>query len=554
MHTVRRLRGKRTRVYTTQDAGTANASPSKRAKRSTTTYEGSSYTQRDDGLEGRRIYRLDHLPQMPVDILYETFGHLTPEDLLPLVRSNKAFRRLLLNRSSSVVWRVARRNVEGMPDCPPYLSEPKYASLIFSGHCCNCGVNDESDTDVLWAFNVRYCKVCKNAMLVLRRSSDLDINEILVLPHTSGPTRKGVATYYFHLPDLLRYSEIMSSEESQDFKEAYTVSEAEVTLQIIETVPSLDKFTTAIKRRRQAQARAAKGKRIQAISERLKNAGFEEDWVCLLGQRDEWLKFSKHPLVGNTEPLTDVGWEGIQTEIQELMKAFRERRLLVQYKETLINRLTAFKLRAMDIPKKTYSVCTNGGWVAPHFIDIFLLPEVRSIVDVPSETKLDHHDHERLCNILPALAEAWLSTVVAQLRAHVESQFRAESTGDLFQLAIASFRCSRCNVALRYPEVLSHDCCWRSLDFYRPEVQVRQYAGYEQSAFIVIHEFLWSCTALQWCPWADKFGMLLQVCGLDPMSATLEQTKTLDTKVNCTICVARGRKKPMSCLEAVRPL
>lgn len=30
---------------------------------------------------------------------------------------------------------AARRSIREMPDCPPYLSEPAYARLVFDVHC-----------------------------------------------------------------------------------------------------------------------------------------------------------------------------------------------------------------------------------------------------------------------------------------------------------------------------------------------------------------------------------------------------------------------------------
>ena len=41
-------------------------------------------------------------------------------------------------RSAAPLWRVARLNVEGLPDCPSHLGEPAYASLVFDTHCQVC--------------------------------------------------------------------------------------------------------------------------------------------------------------------------------------------------------------------------------------------------------------------------------------------------------------------------------------------------------------------------------------------------------------------------------
>ena len=33
------------------------------------------------------------------------------------------------------MWKVARSNVEDLPDCPAHLSEPAYANLAFFPYC-----------------------------------------------------------------------------------------------------------------------------------------------------------------------------------------------------------------------------------------------------------------------------------------------------------------------------------------------------------------------------------------------------------------------------------
>ena len=146
-------------------------------------------------LRGRRG-SLQDLPQMPLDVLYmvcftfepsytlftlysfQILSLLDPLDLLHLARTSKDFRNLLMSRSSISLWKVARLNIEGLPDCPPYLSEPAYANLAFDAHCHvriflfnhdlpgltylslkKCLKNGVYE--VIWEFRARYCKSCK---------------------------------------------------------------------------------------------------------------------------------------------------------------------------------------------------------------------------------------------------------------------------------------------------------------------------------------------------------------------------------------------------------
>lgn len=50
------------------------------------------------------------------------------------------------------IWVASRRNMNSMPDCPPDLSEPQYASLMFEHHCQVRTITpllDEEKTEIL---------------------------------------------------------------------------------------------------------------------------------------------------------------------------------------------------------------------------------------------------------------------------------------------------------------------------------------------------------------------------------------------------------------------
>ena len=67
--------------------------------------------------------------------LLQVFAYLHPMDLLTLARTYKQLRNILMTKHSKAVWRIARGNIEGLPDCPVHLSEPAYANLAFDPHC-----------------------------------------------------------------------------------------------------------------------------------------------------------------------------------------------------------------------------------------------------------------------------------------------------------------------------------------------------------------------------------------------------------------------------------
>ncbi|KAI0074572.1 hypothetical protein K474DRAFT_1601318 [Panus rudis PR-1116 ss-1] len=86
----------------------------------------------------RRYQRRKSLPELPLGIFYELLGHSTPIELLCLARTNKQFRQIFMRKAAARYWKAARENIPGLPDCPPDLSEPAYANLVFDPHCHVC--------------------------------------------------------------------------------------------------------------------------------------------------------------------------------------------------------------------------------------------------------------------------------------------------------------------------------------------------------------------------------------------------------------------------------
>ena len=61
--------------------------------------------------------------------------HLTPVDLLHLARTSKRLRSIFMNKAQRHLWVAARKNMDGLPDPPSELSEPRYAAVLFSPVC-----------------------------------------------------------------------------------------------------------------------------------------------------------------------------------------------------------------------------------------------------------------------------------------------------------------------------------------------------------------------------------------------------------------------------------
>ncbi|KAG1785897.1 uncharacterized protein HD556DRAFT_84031 [Suillus plorans] len=116
---------------------------------------------------GRKKKTLSLIVTMPIDILFEIFGLLEPVDLLHLSRTTKAFRKVLLSNNAVSVWKAARVNRGGVPNCMPGMSEVEWANLLFGGsQCYVCGTKGITRID--FGIRRRVCTSCLKKNLVYK--------------------------------------------------------------------------------------------------------------------------------------------------------------------------------------------------------------------------------------------------------------------------------------------------------------------------------------------------------------------------------------------------
>ncbi|KAK0209115.1 hypothetical protein DFS33DRAFT_1485350 [Desarmillaria ectypa] len=84
-------------------------------------------------------------------------SNFDPLDLLQLSSTIKDLRTVLLQHSSTFVWKRARQNVEELPPSPDDLTEPKFAHLLFDNHCASYL---RHTTHVQWESRTKYCRKC----------------------------------------------------------------------------------------------------------------------------------------------------------------------------------------------------------------------------------------------------------------------------------------------------------------------------------------------------------------------------------------------------------
>ncbi|TDL23822.1 hypothetical protein BD410DRAFT_787111 [Rickenella mellea] len=107
---------------------------------------------------------LSLLPTLAIDILFEIFINLQPNDLINIMYTSKEFRTLLASPNFTVIWKAARLNVIGFPECPADLSEIQYAKLAFDCHCYRCGQRTSNGPQ--WEVRALFCGECLEEILI----------------------------------------------------------------------------------------------------------------------------------------------------------------------------------------------------------------------------------------------------------------------------------------------------------------------------------------------------------------------------------------------------
>ncbi|KAG8994912.1 hypothetical protein FRB90_000306, partial [Tulasnella sp. 427] len=165
-------------------------------RKKTKTTAGAVKGKKGKGKVTARSMMKDLFSTLPLDLIYEVFGHLHPLDLWQLARTNKMLRTHLMSKRSISVWKTAREAVNPpVPECPKDQSEPQWAVLLFTHNCTMCGTPRIQKVD--WNLRLRGCEQCFKAHIVYRKTAkkrypDIEnLDDILdLLPWTNSKINK----------------------------------------------------------------------------------------------------------------------------------------------------------------------------------------------------------------------------------------------------------------------------------------------------------------------------------------------------------------------------
>lgn len=466
------------------------------------------------------------MPTMPLDILLEIFSHLHPRDLLSLARTNKPFRDFLMSRaSSSSLWRASRRNVEGLPDCPPHLSEPAYANLAFSPYCHGC---DKTNIhSIIWEWGVRYCNTCKKRLCteyfnVMRFRNKTQVEGVTPLELlTTGilaPGRDYGSMYQlYHTAEVLEINEAVDrlSEDMEGLREY--VENRKNRIKVIREHAALCARWQAQKvASRATELERVRKARLNAIVARLRDMGWSQD---LDKMGTSYYPLTRHPDVRVSRQLTDRGWLKIRDKLVAVMQTTQSRRLLNERRELLKARLRLFGIvvnRFYASPRRTEET-----ELQPGVTDIAVMPEVRRLLDVPSDIAVTLETLEPLRDELPTLIQRWQTEIREGLTQMLSQKLGNTHSSRLLDLAISYFECRVCKWAFRYPEVLAHRCPRSHGNSYGYDDTIA--TAFEWAIHSNGHPEPWSSTVFTVDHALEFSSIIVRVCGKDPDHATRQE-------------------------------
>ncbi|GJE86898.1 hypothetical protein PsYK624_029810 [Phanerochaete sordida] len=503
----------------------------------------------------RRRGKLAGLTELPIDVIIEVVMHLNPGDLLSLARTTKAFRDLLMRKSSAFLWKAARENLEDYPSCPEDMNEPGLASFLYTNYCSSC--LKPNVKWIYWEVRARYCKACA-AALDERLYRNLRLSTVVKegVPFTATERNRGLQAFLptFFLdeyqkegslpwitfePDLTKLRNALTAEPGR-YKEILDEHQQRMK-RIRECLSEMRKWHAQKLVARELELKDIRHERYADIIERLRNDGWGEDVDRIMDLEHGLAKFRDLPCVKEPRPLTDRTWANVSDTLVQWLEVSRAD--MIEEERLRVSRA---RLQIFDRVLGSVSPYRPG---EPSRVDVALgMPEIREVVERPPRELVTEESFAFLHDAFPAFRARWRKEADAYL-----GQLVRAATGSLredidpMQLAVAAaFRCASCKDVLVYPAVLSHNC--RALT---RERQAQLMSEADPYRHVVLDVFMlksrYSTELIHWDPSVFKYiaevkaiKRVVALAKLDYRTATRADMDESPMRFACLACYPRG--------------
>ncbi|KAJ7155902.1 hypothetical protein C8R43DRAFT_998367 [Mycena crocata] len=351
--------------------------------------------------------KLSLLPSLPLDVLFEIFGHLPPVDILHLARTTQDLRRVLMHKSAVSIWKSSLRQICGLPDCPPDMSEPAWVNLVYSPYCHNCFTHRVQKVD--WLLRIRLCDLCVKANELLRSDQHLDkakkLDKIVLkcIPFSSAFHIRGHRGRCYLAADKRKF--LKDLQAANDDKSAFVQSKKEAMQTRTAHAVECRQWIDSLNQDRWGELDGMRDQRKNDITAKLVALGFTEE-LEYLGTVSRYVQpqlcmFNDHPDVKLPKPLTERSWKNMEQRIVDYMNEVRGHRLaadrlrLVRRREQVaVSSWVKFRLRY------------DAERLLPSGTDILSWAKVKAIIELPSSVQTQDEDPEEGSETEGALTKA----------------------------------------------------------------------------------------------------------------------------------------------------
>ncbi|PPR02534.1 hypothetical protein CVT24_001960 [Panaeolus cyanescens] len=484
----------------------------------------------------KRKGSLTKMLDMPFDILLEIFKHLLPPDLLSLGRVSRDFRRLVMSAEFKSIWINSRSYIPNSPECPQDITEAMFAELTFGKSCLVCGANG-SHVYTLWQARTRLCQTCisesfVSVAFIRRLQLPKTISELI--PSTGAQNKTRYSSKHANMW-ANEYDALTTDAEREEWEKTK--------LEYLATI--------------EGQAEACEAWAIKAnefmVNEKNREVTERKEKLLrmanTMGWADEISRLLHQTLPHNSElqkichrPLTDYSIENAKCIINDIMTSIRDKRLEGEKRMLYRTRMeflqTAYNQAVKDwLPNKK----------APHVSDFFIVPRIRTVVlDTAPEINVtrEHFFDEAS---FPGLVQEARTTRQEKLLQVIEKGYRAIKMDYdpeiVSKLVTTVFANEKLGLADNNIRTVAQALSLKSVPAWHSDREKMPLV--EQIALDVFKCRPWNSDRTIGF---DRVGHaiiseLVKLCGLDPLTTTLEEMNHLNPIFECVACsrMPRGR-------------
>ncbi|KAJ2935038.1 hypothetical protein H1R20_g2021, partial [Candolleomyces eurysporus] len=515
------------------DARKSSAKSSAKRQKIATNAKARKARTGDAAKPTRRRKDLSLLPTMPLDILFEIFGQLSPKDLISLSRTNKLFRKTLLASNATTVWKAAREECNA-PEPPRDFTEPRWAALLFLTSCWSCGAKGVPKVD--WCLRRRVCVQCKKDHLVYSgkfksRFPDYEpeVLNYVTFTHTGGWSHGHRSNSKFYWDDdihpiveqwrKLQHAAHLGQLGARDFFENWKEQRTEHLEYVAKMARTYEAWYQHVSLNKYSDAADNRKKRLEAVKAKFLELGYDAVDI------NHSLSIYSDGISTGTPNVTNAVWSRLRPKLEPGIEAERNRRVARELESTINERMSIlndlYDVYLSSLKPSDRCFCPPVQFLRP-------LPEVASLIEAGKDVVVTSHDFQPILdNIATHIANYQEERRQFAISTLPETETKL---ADPLSLAKNVFMCETTHTSLCYrdsskaalsgwPMMGSHFCIKRSALDHRPGICL------DRPCKIIYNKEL-----------SGIASNVITAIGLDPSTASCADMDQKDVRFTCDSC------------------